>query len=63
VQRADQPRTAQPRPEQPRVESRPPAAASEAPAPVVRPIQPRSLYGASRRKLNASELNKRPKAE
>lgn len=36
---------------------------AEAPAPVVRPVQPRSLYGAGRRKLTPGELNKRPKQE
>lgn len=33
------------------------------PEPASEPQRPRSLYGSSRRKLNPSELNKRPKPE
>lgn len=66
--RINPPRNAPSQPVQPPVASAPmpPRGAekpAEVPSPVVRPMQPRSLYGASRRKLNASELNKRPKAE
>lgn len=73
--RQDMPRPTPPQREQPppsagpsiRPTGTPPAAPKERsadmPAPVVRPVQPRSLYGAGRRKLNASELNKRPKQE
>lgn len=49
---------AAPAPQQPRAEGGGSAPSQPAPAP-----KPRTLYGAIRRKLSASELNKRPKAE
>ncbi|MCC6950316.1 MAG: Rne/Rng family ribonuclease [Phycisphaerales bacterium] len=45
----------------PEPRERPPAARK--PEPASEPQRPRSLYGSSRRKLNPSELNKRPKPE
>ncbi|MCX5688450.1 MAG: ribonuclease E/G, partial [Planctomycetota bacterium] len=49
---------AAPAPQQPKAESGGSPPSQPAPAP-----KPRTLYGAIRRKLSASELNKRPKAE